>query len=474
MSLAQRLGLRQTQTLALTQRQQQSLKLLQLANLELATTIADALERNPLLRHGEAEGTAPAPIPAAPTERIGTDRLMTAPTTAPAERSPLDTEASGLHGSWSGGEAHDEERPDPTALLVDRPSLRDHLAAQIALELTDPADRLIAAHLIDGLDDAGYLALETDDLAVRLGTPVARVEAVLAQCRKLNPSGLFARSLAECLAIQLAERDRLDPAMQTLLDHLDRVARRDIDGLVRLCGVGRDDVVDMIREIRALDPKPGAGFADDPAPPRVPDLLLHAAADGGWHLAVNDETLPKLLIDRRYQTAIGRADAPAREFVRRNLSEARWLIRALDQRATTLLKVGQAIVTRQDGFFRHGVTHLRPMLLRDVADDVGLHESTVSRAVADKAMATPRGLFDLKFFFTQAVGGGDMQTAEAIKHRIREMIEAEPPEAALSDDQLVLKLRSQGVDIARRTVAKYREALRIPSSARRKREKEDR
>jgi RNA polymerase sigma-54 factor len=294
--------------------------------------------------------------------------------------------------------------------------------------------------------------------------------------QRFDPVGMFCRNLAECLAVQLAERNRLDPAMQALLDNLDLMARRDRAALMVVCGVDAEDLTEMMAELRRLDPKPGASFDAAPAPALVPDVLMRRAPDGGWLLELNPETLPRVLVNRGFHARcqVGSRNKEEKAFLAERLQSANWLLKSLEQRANTILKVASEIVRRQDGFLRHGVEYLRPLILRDVAEEVQMHESTVSRVTANKYIATPRGTFELKYFFTTAIAGtmaGESHSAEAVRHRIRAMIEAEDAEAILSDDAIVDRLRQEGVDIARRTVAKYREALRIPSSVQRKREK---
>jgi RNA polymerase sigma-54 factor len=268
--------------------------------------------------------------------------------------------------------------------------------------------------------------------------------------------------------------------MQALLDNLELLARRDMRALVRLCGVDAEDMAEMVAELKRLDPKPGAGFDDDPAPMLVPDVLMRRAPimpepdAPDWILELNPETLPRVLVNRGFhaRTLVG-ANREVRAFLAEQYQSANWLVKSLEQRANTILKVSAEIVRRQDAFFHHGVSHLRPLILRDVAEAVEMHESTVSRVTANKYIATPRGNFELKYFFTTAIGGtgGETFSAEAIRHRIRNMVDAESTADILSDDAIVAMLKREGVDIARRTVAKYREALHIPSSVQRKREK---
>jgi RNA polymerase sigma-54 factor len=335
---------------------------------------------------------------------------------------------------------------------------------------------MIAQYLIDMVDEAGYLAGDLSTVADKLGAPAAEVEAVLAVLQTFDPSGVCARNLTECLAIQLKERDRFDPAMQALLAHLELLGKRDLASLRRLCGVSDEDLADMIGEIRTLNPKPGLSFGSTLVQPLVPDVFVRAAPHGAWQVELNADTLPKILINQRYyaRVAKGAQNDKDKTYIADCLQSATWLVRALDQRAKTILKVSGEIVRQQDAFFAHGVQHLRPLNLKIVADAIGMHESTVSRVTANKYMATSRGIFELKYFFTSSIAsadGGEAHSAEAVRHRIRQLIDAETAADVLSDDTLVEKLRAAGIDIARRTVAKYREAMRIPSSVQRRRDK---
>jgi RNA polymerase sigma-54 factor len=335
---------------------------------------------------------------------------------------------------------------------------------------------LIGSHLIDLLDESGYLAGDLAEVAGQLGCPAERVEATLQLLQRLDPPGIFARSLAECLALQLAERGRLDPAMQALLDRLDLLAKRDLAQLMKHCGVDAEDLKEMIAEIRALNPKPGSAFDQSLAQPVIPDILMRPQPGGDWIVELNSETLPRVLVNTRYYARVAK-DARRKEekdYLSERYQAANWLVKSLHQRATTILKVASEIVRQQDAFFRRGIQHLKPLILRDIADAISMHESTVSRVTTNKHMATPRGLYELKYFFTAAIassGGGEAHSAESVRFRIKSLIDAETVEGVLSDDKLVEMLKAEGIDIARRTVAKYREAMKIPSSVQRRREK---
>lgn len=492
MAIGPRLDLRLGQALVMTPQLRQAIQLLQFSNLEVQAWVEQELERNPLLERDDRAG-ADAPTMTAPDDAPPLADAREA--VAAAGEAPLDADFGNVYdagGSADGGYApgaggaagaggrggrsdFEEDGRDIEDLAVERRSLREHLAEQLRLSIGDPTDRLIGACLIAGLDPAGRLALDLDALAGSLGCGRARIEAVLGRMQRFDPPGVLARSLRECLEIQLRELNRYDPAMAALLDNLDLLARRDLRALMAACEVDAEDLADMIAEVKRLDPKPGAAFEAEPATTVVPDVLMRRAEDGGWIVELNPETLPRVLANGAYyaRVAAGAKSRDEKSFIAEHWANATWLVKSLAQRASTILKVAAEIVRQQDGFFRHGITHLRPLILRDIATAVELHESTVSRVTANKYIATPRGTLEMKFFFTTAIAGttGETHSSESVRHRIRALIGAEAPEAVLSDDQIVAMLKREGVDIARRTVAKYREGLGIPSSVQRRREK---
>ncbi|MBB4312265.1 RNA polymerase sigma-54 factor [Roseospira marina] len=492
----------------MTPQLQQAIKLLQMSNLDLTTYVEQELERNPLLERDERADFDSLPerqeVRADAESSVIIDRGAGEGTDGP---SPLDQDYNtdrdesgagdmvgptsgdgggfdelGLAvGAWGGGGGGSSDFSDDMRGLeetLSRPvSLRDHLSGQMAVDLTDPAELLIGGHLLGLLDPCGYLTATVEDVATTLGAPEPQVEAVLARLQRFDPPGVFARTLKECLALQLADLNRLDPAMQALLDNLDLLARRDIAALQKACEVDAEDLREMIAEVRALDPKPALRFEGEPIQSVVPDVVMRPNPEGGWVVELNADTLPRVLVNRRYLARVrpaAKGDKAVQAFLGESLQTANWLVKALDQRATTILKVAGEIVRQQDAFLEHGIQHLRPLILRDVAGVIGMHESTVSRVTSNKYISTPRGLFELKYFFTQAINssaGGEAHSAEAVRARIKALIDAEPPRKVLSDDRIVTILREEGVDIARRTVAKYREGMRIPSSVQRRREK---
>jgi RNA polymerase sigma-54 factor len=508
MALANRLAMRQGQSMVLTPQLLQAIKLLQMPNAELSAFIEAELERNPLLERADelpifdppaASGEPEAPPAAVEpgdwasealesdasemAANLGTDidnafelERPTAPATAAAS-----DEGQGLSAtSWSGagGRGGDEAAPDLAAYVAQPISFSEHLTRQATMVVQDPGDRMIAAALIDALDEAGYLSVPLEDIANRVGAPLARLQAVLIVLQGLEPTGVFARNLAECLALQLIERDRYDPAMRALIANLPALARRDFPTLRRACGVDDADIADMIAEIRRLDPKPGRGFGAAPEPPAIPDVFVTTAPDNSWRIELNSDALPRVLVNETYAARIkrGAAREEDRQFISASLQTANWLTKSLEQRARTILNVASEIVRRQDSFFIEGVAGLRPLNLKAVADAIGVHESTVSRATSNKFIQTPRGLFEMKYFFTTSIasvanGPAQAHSAESVRFRIKQMIDAENPTDVLSDDVIVTRLRVADIVVARRTVAKYRDSLRIPSSVERRRTK---
>ncbi len=514
MALSAKLTMRQSQSLVMTPQLLQAIKLLVFSNTELANFVEEELERNPLLERAEDRpdaaptgvdrpddfdvaradaGLSGEPVAADwNSQELATsrDQLEASLGTelenafdgerslAPAERAePL--EELGLSATaWSGSSGFDGgESSNLEAYVAAQTSLADHLGGQLALAVGDPTDRIIGRAIIDSIDENGYLRESAEDIAGRLGAAQTRVERLIGVVQTFDPSGVGGRDLAECLAIQLRERDRFDPAMQALVRNLPLLAKRDFAALRRICGVDDEDLADMAGEIRRLDPKPGRAFGSEVLQPVIPDVIVRETADGAWQVELNSDALPRVLVNRTYATRVSRAktNEADKTFIAECLQTANWLTKSLEQRARTILKVSSEIVRQQDAFFAHGVEYLRPLNLKAIADAIGMHESTVSRVTSNKYMTCPRGMFELKYFFTASIaahGGGDAHSAESVRFKIRQMIDQEAPDAVLSDDAIVERLKAAGVDIARRTVAKYRESLKIPSSVERRREKQ--
>lgn len=484
MALGPRLDLRQSQSLVMTPQLQQAIKLLALSNLEIETFIGEALDANPLLDIGEA---TPAPVEAVePPEDARRTTLESSPVDQlvaegrAEEDRPLDIDASTIDRDFDwGGEFRmggGEDGPSIDERAGGALSLADHLDAQIGAEASDPRTAAIARHIVGLLDEAGYLPVPLRDVATDLGVPLAKVEAGLALVQSLDPTGVGARTLSECIALQAIEADRHDPAMARLIENLDLVARGEFARLKRMCGVDGEDFAEMLAELRGYDPKPGLRFGGGESAPVTPDILISARADGGWDIRLNEATLPRLIVNRPYYVEMRGtcSDKASRAWLSDRLADANWLLKALDQRQKTILKVAVELVRQQDGFFRHGVAHLKPLTLRAVAEAIDMHESTVSRVTSNKYLMSERGTFELKYFFSSGVSstsGEGGASAEAVKAAIRQLIDAEDPKAILSDDTLVDLLKERGFDLARRTVAKYREAIGIGSSVQRRRQK---
>jgi RNA polymerase sigma-54 factor len=482
MVLTPKLELRQGQQLVMTPQLQQAIRLLQLSNLELGVFVENELERNPLLERDEVfregvddkqrkNGTGDDPKAAGLREGAAPMR---------GENGAFNGDAGGgwasLRPSTHNGDGGDD--PNLEEFIAASRSLADHLTEQLHLMVTDPAERLIGAHLIHMVDESGYLPGSLEDIAQRLGAPLSLVSKVLTTLQGFDPPGVFARDLAECLALQLKDLNRYDPQIARLLDNLALLGNHNLSALRRAVGVDNEELVEMVAEIKRLNPKPGLKFGSIQIQPILPDVLVRPDPDGSWIVELNSETLPRVLVNRSYYATVAKTARSDEDkgYLLECLQSANWLAKSLDQRARTILRVAEEIVRQQDGFLTHGVEHLKPLNLRTVADAISMHESTVSRVTSNKYMATPRGIFELKYFFTSAIssanGGTESHSSESVRHRIRQLIEAETPQSVLSDDKLVEYLKRDGIDIARRTVAKYRETLRIPSSVQRRRAKQ--
>lgn len=530
MVLGPRLDLRQCQSLVMTPQLQQAIKLLRMSNVELTEYIEQEIEQNPLLEREEAQDRFEGDTPEAPEAVMASDNtdggtefdgdadalspedpayddIETLPDSADHATSKamgeddrwLDTDfenvyepesasdgaapdASSEEGdglNWStagtGGGGFDDDLCVLENVPAEETTLRDHLIGQVNIEFDDHVDLMIADRLIDILDDNGWLSEELETVAVALGCTIERIEETLARCQQLDPPGIFGRTLAECLALQLREKDRLDPAMEALLKNLELLGKREFVQLRRICGVDNEDLLQMVAEIKELNPRPASDFNREVLQLVVPDVFVRRTKEG-WAVELNSDTMPRVLVNNRYYATIRRHARSKEdiEFLSDRFQSANWLVRALHQRAETILKVASELVTQQEAFFEDGVEFLKPLTLRDVAGEVSVHESTVSRVTSNKYIGFSRGIFEMKYFFNSAIGqneAGESRSAESIRFRIKSLIDREAPESILSDNRIVDILRDEGIDIARRTVAKYRDAMHIPSSVQRRREK---
>ena len=496
MALTQRLDLRQSQSLVMTPQLQQAIKMLQLSNLELSEYIEGELEKNPMLERDEGErdqddvggdqfsddledidalqsidfdATLKAEIA---DDARDVDYDNTYSDDSPADGG-LDQHLTTSVADGSSGGSFDSLTVNLEETVSGRPSLREHLNSQLSMDIADPIDRIIGVHLIDMLDEAGYFSGDLESVASFLNCEVNRVEATLAKLQDFDPPGIFARSLSECLGLQLAEKNHLDPCMQKFLDNLELVAKRDFTELASVCEADLEDVLDMVEEIKELNPKPALAFDHSITQPITPDVLMRAASGGGWLIELNSDSLPRVLVNNHYYTKVsGQTQSKSeKQYISEQYNSANWLVKSLHQRATTILKVSRELVVQQNLFFKKGVQYLKPLVLRDIAEVIEMHESTVSRVTSNKYIATPRGIYELKYFFTSAIAatGGGVHSAESVRHRIKVHIDKEDPRKILSDDKLVEILKAEGIEIARRTVAKYRESMNISSSVQRRR-----
>jgi RNA polymerase sigma-54 factor len=503
MALMQRMDLRQGQSLVMTPQLQQAIKLLQMSNLELQAFVEVELERNPLLALERDERTDVQKTESPDERANGGDTVteLSANESQEERLRTLDTDLENVYthearadassresmgptdSGWAslrptGGISLDSDEYDFSASLSKAKTLAEHLTDQLNLNIAGASDRIIGQNLIGMVNEAGYLTEDISDIANYLGTSREHVARVLEKLKTFEPVGVFAADAQECLGLQLRERNRLDPAMATLIANLNLVHKRDFSALKSLCKVDLEDIKEMIAELLTLNPWPGHAFGSEPIQPVVPDVYVRAAQDGSWLVELNNDTLPRVLLSNEYSSKVSKTTSREEDknylnYLNERQTSATWLIKSLDQRAKTILKVAREIVRQQDAFLVLGVQHLRPINLKTVAEAIEMHESTVSRVTSNKYMATPRGTYELKYFFTTAIAsstaGGDSHSAESVRQRIKDMIAAEVPKSILSDDTIVEILKVEGIEIARRTVAKYRESLNIPSSIQRRR-----
>ena len=482
MGLGPRIDLRVSQSLVMSQQLQAAIKLLALSNLEIEAVIAEEVAKNPLLEAQSRDGPAESDVivrtdretgddavdPAGSDELIGKlGGIDDSPTDVDWRAAALDTDSfADVGGGGSGG----EEAFDFDRLEADAAGLAEHLTAQ--LHGHGGTVGRIAEAIVRELEETGYLATPLGVIAEGCEASISDAEAALALVQSLDPPGIAARSLEECIALQAKAADRFDPAMARLIGNLDYLAKGRMADLRRICGVDEEDLVDMVRELRTYDPKPGCRFVRREPEAITPDVFVERLA-GGWRVALNNAALPRVLVNRRYHAELksGAKDKASKAWLSDSLASASWLVKALDQRAQTIVKVATEIVRAQQGFFEDGVAALRPLTLARVADAIEMHESTVSRVTSNKYLACDRGMFELKYFFGSGVGSdsGEGAAAEAVKAAIGQLIGAETE--ILSDDTLVDLLKERGFDLARRTVAKYREAMGIGSSIQRRRQR---
>jgi RNA polymerase sigma-54 factor len=481
MGLGPRIDLRVSQQLVMTQQLQQAIKLLALSNLEIEAVIAEELAKNPLLEARPGEGTSGETVIVRQDQEFGdeaadptgSDELIAR--LGGADDSPVDMdwrEAALEVDSYSdvGGGSTSDDAFDFDRLEGGEAGLAEHLLAQ--LQGTGGTVGRIAEAIVHELEETGYLETQLRLIADECEASLSDAEQALALVQSLDPPGIAARTLEECIALQAKAADRYDPAMARLIANLDLLAKGRMADLRRICGVDEEDLADMVRELRAYDPKPGCQFVTKEPEAITPDVFVRKSR-GGWLVELNTAALPKVLVNRRYYAELksGPQDKKSKAWLSECMAEANWLVKALDQRARTIVKVATEIVKQQRGFFEQGVSALKPLTLAKVAEAIEMHESTVSRVTSNKYLACDRGMFELKYFFGSGVAseGGEGTAAEAVKAAIKTLIDSEAE--ILSDDAIAGLLKDRGMDVARRTVVKYREAMGIGSSIQRRRQR---
>ncbi|MBF0191098.1 MAG: RNA polymerase factor sigma-54 [Magnetococcales bacterium] len=479
--MAQELKLRMGMQLVMTPQLQMAIRLLQMSSLDLAEYLQEELDKNPLLEREESlSGGLEAEDPSGPEKVAKSDDLMDAasPTleASLADDLPVDADWSDVYAGDSFGAAQFEssassEAPPLENTLTRGDSLFDHLSWQLGVSAVNNRERVFGMAIIDAIDDNGYLGAELQVLAEMTGATLDEMEDALLLVQSFDPPGVAARNLAECLLLQLKARKQAVPPYTSLLDKLEDLGRRDYRKLKRVLKLDDDELADAVDVIQSLNPKPGLAFGAEQTNYIIPDVFVRKQ-EGEWVVEVNPETVPKLRINRTYEKAINdRMSEQDKRFLTENARSAQWLIKSLEQRSSTIYRVAESIVRFQKDFLEYGPEYLRPLILKDVADDIGVHESTASRVTSNKYMHTNRGIFELKFFFSSSLASdsGENHSSEAVKFKIRKLVEGESPRRPLSDEKLAKLLQDQGIAVARRTVAKYRDALSIPSSSRRKR-----
>jgi len=516
--------LRMSQQLVMTPQLQQAIKLLQLNQLELLNLVQQELQENPVLEESdvdeetqaEREDATPEDYDESEADRDPGERLeasgdeaaeggqaddaeerpldeqlasdeLTAAEPASDEGSPSDAEKiadiewesyldshpqTGLESRVAGGE---DERPSLEATYTRRPSLAEHLEWQLQVSDLDPEDLEVARWIVGNIDERGFLCSTVEEVARQAGAETAAVERVLAAVQRLDPTGVAARDLRECLLLQIDALRFGDPLVRQIVDaHLDLLQKRDFRALARITGASMQALSDATRTISGLEPRPGRGFGGEDPVYITPDIYVYKVGDD-FHVLLNEDGLPKLRINSVYRDVLtgGNVDSFAKDtrtYVHDKVRSAMWLIKSIHQRQRTIYKVMQSIIRYQRDFFEHGVAHLKPLNLRDVADDIEMHESTVSRVTTNKYVHTPQGIFELKYFFNSSINrfDGEALASESVKEKIRKIIESEDPARPMSDQRIAEMLKAANIDIARRTVTKYRESMHILSSTKRR------
>ena len=472
MQISQNLKLKQSQSLVMTPQLQQAIKLLQLNNLELTNLVNKELEENPFLENESIELDDQVESNEEQTSNVDEsfesgESVLDEPRNDDYEnRWDNDISLTNNRGS-------SVESTDPGSVieqtLCNKVSLKSILKGQAQLEFIDEDDRKISEILIDYIDENGWIVEDLEGISDFSGFKLAKIEAILIQMQTFEPNGVFARNLKECLKIQLKNTEKFDSNKNIIIDNIEMLGSGNIRGLQKLTTLNEEGLKEQIKLIRSLDPKPGRKYSNDSDNIFHPDVLV-SKNNSEWSVELNQGTLPKITINEDYVKEIeslqcGESD---KKFINESLNSARWLLKAIQQRNLTTLKISSEIVNQQKEFFEKGKKYLKPMVLKDVAKKINMHESTVSRVTSDKLMLTPRGVFEMKLFFSASISStkkGEAHSAESVRESLKKLISSEPINNPLSDEMLVERLQSEGIELARRTVAKYRELLNIPASS---------
>lgn len=491
MAVSNKLFLSQTQNLVMTPQLQQAIKLLQFSNIELSEFITKELEENPLLMEKETD-------PNSVTDHSPQDERKDKEDLWSVDDAEKKMDEENTENLWTNDSKTDNPSYSNTEKTITNPSasysdfnnttdiiektlaneisLRHHLLEQLSIDIEDPTDRLVGSILIDMVDEAGYIDKNIEDIAKIVNCDCIYLERLVQKLQQFDPVGVFARDLQECLTLQLREQNLLDSKMLLLLENLEMIASQSFDQLMDILDVEFDELKDMVMIIKELNPKPGFEFSHNEAQTVVPDLILTKMPDESWSVEINPDTLPKIAVDHGFYKQVSTSPQKKEEkkYLEERAQSANWLIRSLEQRTETILKVTAEIIRRQSDFFTHGVEYLKPLTLREVAEIVDMHESTISRVTTNKYISTPRGTFELKYFFSTSLSsnlGDDCHSALSVKQKIKDLIDKETIDNIYSDEKIAQILQEQNIDIARRTVAKYRESMNIPTSSVRKKSK---
>ena len=486
MQLGQQIKMRQSQSLVMTPQLQQAIKLLQMTNLELCQYLENQQAENPFLEidtntqesrnddYQTQDETSNLSDDMQSGKSISEDPSSNQDyenryETELNERPKLDSPSPISKNTST------EDFDDYISNLASRPeTLKEHVRKQISLELKESKDLLIASVLTDYLEPTGWLTTKIEEIANEINCHVDEVNGVLIKLQKLEPAGVFAKNLSECLKLQLEEKSLLSEEIKVLLDNLDLLAKGEIKQLIKITNFTQEEISQSIALIRSLNPKPGETFLYDETIQNSPDVIVTKGRNG-WVVELNKSTLPAVVIDENYisKMTLKKQDSNSSSYVADTIASARWLKRSVEQRNSTTLTIASAIIAQQEDFLKNGLSHLKPMVLRDIASNVGMHESTVSRVTTGLTIETPRGCFAMKYFFSVSLNSaenGESYAATAVREAIKKLISEEPAKKPLSDEAIAIIMKKDGIDLARRTVAKYREIMKIPSSAQRRRQ----